>query len=233
MTNIYGIVRNKEKVTNRSPNCVANTVIYDIEEMYSLPLQFSTESSINALAHAVEALWAKDSNPIIELTCIKSIESIKTGLELLRENGLTHERGRYELILGAWLSGMTLGAVSMGVHHKMAHVLGGTFGLEHSRVHTVLLPHSIAYNASAAPKAIEIIKKCLGTTDAAKGVYDLAKKGNAIMSLKELGFKEEDIGKAASLIMTAQYDNPKPLNKEEIVSLLKDAYNGREPSVYW
>ncbi len=54
---------------------------------------------------------------------------------------------------GAWLCGMVLGATTMGLHHKLCHTLGGSFNLPHADVHTVVLPHALAYNADRPRRA--------------------------------------------------------------------------------
>ncbi len=60
---------------------------------------------------------------------------------------------RAEALYGAWLCGGVLGATTMGLHHKLCHVLGGTLGLPHAATHAVVLPHVLAFNAPAAPEA--------------------------------------------------------------------------------
>ena len=57
---------------------------------------------------------------------------------------------RSNALYGAWLCGAVLGEVSMGLHHKLCHALGGAFNLPHPAVHTIILPHALAYNAAAA-----------------------------------------------------------------------------------
>ena len=61
---------------------------------------------------------------------------------------------RSRALYGAWLGGVSLGAVGMALHHKLCHTLGGTFNLPHAETHTVVLPHAVAYNAEAAPEAM-------------------------------------------------------------------------------
>jgi maleylacetate reductase len=47
---------------------------------------------------------------------------------------------------GAWACGVCLGSVGMALHHKLCHVLGGSFALPHAQTDTVILPHAVAYN---------------------------------------------------------------------------------------
>lgn len=83
-------------------------------------------------------------------------------------------RGR--ALYGAWLCGSCLGATTMGLHHKLCHVLGGTFGLPHAETHTVVLPYALAYNAPAAPDAAAAVARALDATDAPRALRDLAER---------------------------------------------------------
>lgn len=74
--------------------------------------------------------------------------------------------------------------------------------MPHAETHTVILPHAVAYNAPYAKTAIDRISNalCLAQgTSAAQGLYDLSKDNGAPYSLKALGFKEEDLERAADI----------------------------------
>ena len=86
---------------------------------------------------------------------------------------------------------------------SQCHTLGGSFGMPHAETHTVILPHAVAYNAPYAEDAVARVAKALGVSNAAHGLFDLAKDNGAPVSLKELGFKEEDIEKAADIAAKA------------------------------
>jgi len=117
----------------------------------------------------------------------------------------------------------------MALHHKLCHTLGGTFNLPHAETHTVLLPHAVAYNASAAPEAMDRIARALGTDSAATGLYDLAKSLGAPLSLASLGMRREQLDQAAELAVQNPYYNPRPVTREGIRELLEDAFDGRRP----
>src|SRR3546814_1094306 len=76
--------------------------------------------------------------------------------------------------LGCWLAGSVLGAVSVALHHKLCHTLGGTFDMPHAQTHTAVLPHAIAYNAPATPDAMARASRALGGGDPATRLYELA-----------------------------------------------------------
>jgi alcohol dehydrogenase class IV len=119
----------------------------------------------------------------------------------------------------------------MALHHKLCHVLGGSFNLPHAESHTVILPHATAYNAASSPAAMQRIARALGASSAAVGLYDLAKKLNAPLTLNELGMPEAGLDKAADIAVSNPYPNPRPLERTAIRQILDDAYHGRRPQL--
>jgi alcohol dehydrogenase class IV len=223
MTNILGETQDAAKVTKRDPKIQPETVIYDPDLLATLPPAFAATSGMNAIAHAVEGLYAIDGNPIVSLMAGEGIRALASALP----------RGKYghdEALYGAWLCGAVLGSVAMALHHKLCHVLGGAFNIPHAETHTVILPHATAYNAAASPEAMSRIRSALGSNDAAGGLYDLAKSLGAPLALKELGLPESALDKAADIAVANPYPNPSPLERTAIRKLLDDAYHGRRPA---
>jgi maleylacetate reductase len=168
MTPILGETRDGMKTTQRTPKVLPEVVIYDVDLTLGLPPAIAATSGMNAMAHAVEALYANDRNPVISLMAEEGIRSLARALPGIIDN--PHDReARADALYGAWLCGACLGAVGMALHHKLCHVLGGAFDLPHAETHTIVLPHAAAYNAPAAPDAMERIARALGVTDAARG----------------------------------------------------------------
>ena len=127
----------------------------------TMPPSLSATSGLNAIAHAVEALYARDRNPIISLMAEEGIRSLaRRAAEDQRRR--QRRRARTDALYGAWLCGCCLGAVGMALHHKLCHTLGGAFNLPHAETHAVMLPHAAAYNASAEPQAMARIARALG-----------------------------------------------------------------------
>jgi alcohol dehydrogenase class IV len=184
---------------------------------------------MNAMAHAVEALYAVDANPITSTMAEQAIAALARGLPRVMESPANLD-ARSDALYGAWLAGAVLGTVGMALHHKLCHTLGGTFDLPHAGVHTVILPHAAAYNAAAAPEAMARIAAALGSRDAPGGLFDLASGLDAPMSLAVLGMKESDLDRAADLAVASPYPNPAPITRERIRTLLDDAFHGRRPS---
>jgi alcohol dehydrogenase class IV len=139
------------------------------------------------------------------------------------------KEARSDALYGAWACGVTLGSVGMSLHHKLCHALGGAFDLPHAETHTVVLPHAMAYNATAAPGAMARLARALGVAHAPQGLFDLAKSLGAPTSLKELGMPASGIEQIVALAANSPYWNPAPLDAARLRTLLNNAYEGRPP----
>ena len=248
MTTIYGITEAGMKKTGKDPRILPRTVIYDPELTLTLPVGLSITSGINAIAHAAEGLYAVDSNPIMDLMALEGISALGRALPVIAKHGADSSavhpelvegveaallQARADALYGAWLCGIVLGNAGMALHHKLCHTLGGSFNLPHAETHTVVLPHALAYNAAAAPHAMQRIAKALGvdssTLSAAQAVYALAKNNGAPVALKDLGMKAEDLDKACDIAMQNQYANPRPLERVALRQLFQNAFDGVMP----
>lgn len=228
MTPIYGITEAGMKRTGNDARVLPKSVIYDPELTLSLPVGLSITSGINAIAHAAEGLYAKDTNPVMSLMAEEGIRALAQGLPGIRARSDDID-ARSKALYGAWLCGTVLGNVGMALHHKLCHTLGGSFNLPHAETHTVVLPHALAYNAAHAPEAMQRIARALGTDDAAQGVHELALTNGAPVSLRALGMQETDLDRAADLACANPYWNPRPVERAAIRALLQNAYHGTAP----
>jgi len=229
MTPIYGITEAGLKKTGRDVRVLPRTVIYDPELSLGLPLPLSVTSGINAMAHAAEGLYAPDANPIMSMLAEEGIRALAEGLPqiVLRADDLD---ARSQCLYGAWLCGTVLGNVGMSLHHKLCHTLGGSYNLPHAETHTVILPHALAYNAPAAPQAMQRIARALGSGDAAQGVHALARTLQAPLSLRELGMPHEELDRCTDIALQNAYANPRPLERAALRALLENAWHGHAPA---
>ncbi len=225
VTPIFGLTDSGVKRTGTDLRVLPRTVIYDAELTTTLPVGLSVTSGINAIAHAAEGLYAQDRNPVMDLVAQEGIRALAGALpKIVTAPGDIGARG--EAQYGAWLCGTVLGSVGMALHHKLCHTLGGSFNLPHAETHTVVLPHALAYNRGAAPKAMTKIAAALRFEDAALGLQRLACDCGAPQSLRALGLAEADLDRAADLACANPYWNPRPLDRPMIRGLLQDAFDG-------
>ena len=131
MTPVWGLTQGGRKRTGRDPRVLPASVIYDPELTLTLPVAMSVTSGMNAIAHAVEALYAPDATPVISLMAEEGVRALTGALPTLVRPRTTSTRAVVAQY-GAWLCGACLGATTMSLHHKLCHRLGGTLDLPHA-----------------------------------------------------------------------------------------------------
>jgi hypothetical protein len=94
MTNILGKTQDAAKITKRDPKIQPETVIYDPDLLATFPDRFAATSGMNAIAHAVEGLYAVDGNPIVSLMAEEGIHALAHAPPL-------GEKGHDEALYGA------------------------------------------------------------------------------------------------------------------------------------
>lgn len=228
MTPILGQTEAGRKTTLSSPKVLPETVIYDPELTVTMPSFIAGPSGMNAIAHAVEALYAKDRNPIVSMMAEASIRALGKALPVLMDEP-ANAGAHAEALYGAWLAGVCLGAVGMAIHHKICHTLGGTFNLNHADIHALMIPYTSAYNREAAPEAMARIAAALGTEDGPTGIYRLTQRAATWRSLAEMGLTQAALDKAADIAMQNPYYNPRPVTREGVREMLQAAFEGRAP----
>lgn len=178
----------------------------------------------------MEALYARNTNPIINLLAVEGTRALATSLPELVEHP-SSKSARYNALYGAWLCGTCLGSVGMALHHKLCHTLGGSFNLPHAETHTAVLPHAISYNAPKVPEAMKKLADALPESDgdAIRGLNVLLTKLKVHRGLKDFGMKEEDVDKAAEIAVSNPYWNPRDIEKAPIRELIRRVWAG-EPA---
>lgn len=229
MTPILGETADGTKRTLSSDKVLPSSVIYDVDLVLTLPPRMAGLSGMNAIAHAVEALYAKDANPIISMLAHEAIGTLAKALPKIIETP-DDTQARADALYGAWLCGTCLGSVGMALHHKLCHTIGGMFDLPHAETHCVILPHALTYNAPAIPDVIADLRATLGTDDPARTLFELGKTVGAPDGLKDVGMPEGKIDETVEKAMSNAYWNPRALEKEPLTKLIERAWSGAPPS---
>ena len=168
VTPVLGETAGGEKTTRSGPEILPDTVVYDVQLTTSLPWEVTVTSAVNAMAHAVEALYAPERTAASDDTAGESLTELVAGLRALSQAPGSLD-ARDHLLFGAWLAGTCLATVGMGLHRKLCHTLGGSFGLSHAPTHTVVLPYVMEFNRPAATEAIAAAGDALGVTACGPG----------------------------------------------------------------
>jgi maleylacetate reductase len=241
MTTVYGITHTDEnpprKVTVSDPKIAPRLVIYDPDLTLDLPPSLTASTGINALAHCIEALYSRTSNPLSSAAAVEGLRHINNALLGCFRDG-TNLDARSEMLLGSHLAGLSLVSVSMGLHHGICHVLGGTANVPHGIANAIMLPHAIRFNADAtaaqllpAAEAMKIPGNGNGPEEVveelAREIYSLIGVMDLPQHLREVGVREADLPRLAEIAFknhTVQ-NNPKPITSAmQLEALLRAAW---------
>lgn len=228
VTSILGQTEGGRKTTIRDAKILPEIVVYDPLLTLGLPVPMSVTSGLNAMAHAVEGLYAQDRNPISSLMAVEGLRAFARSLPRIIEAPENPE-ARSDALYGAWLCGTVLGTVGMALHHKICHTLGGSFDTPHAETHAIMLPHTAAFNAKAAQIELAPVAEIFGGS-VGGGLWDFAKAVGAPMALRDFGLVEADLDRAAAIAVENPYWNPRPIDHQSIRRLLQDAWEGGRPS---
>ncbi len=227
-TPILGQTENGVKTTMSDPKLRPDVVLYDAELVATLPTAMTVTSALNAMAHAVEALYAKDRTPATDALAMEGLTAFQRALPDVLANP-TDLDARGATQEGAWACGTVLGQVGMALHHKLCHTLGGSLNLPHAETHAIILPHAVAYNRPAATEELAPVAAMFGAEEPGLALWNFAKSLGAPLALKDLGVAESDLDRMADLATQNPYWNPREITKPGIRALLGRAWEGAAP----
>ena len=224
MTPIYGITEDGNKRTGRDERTRPLLVVYDPVLTWGLPRETTVTSLWNAMAHAVEALWAKDVDRATQITAEEALRLLATSLERLAVR-LDDEGAREDALEGAYLAGVAFADAGGGLHHKLCHLLGGMFGLPHAATHAVLLPHVVRFYREAAPEAMCAIARALGVMDPVFALERLA-RATVPLGFSALGMPRDGLTRVVEAVLASPSvpHSPRPLDRGALEELLAQAF---------
>ncbi len=229
-TPILGQTEGGRKTTITTPKVQPEVILYDAELVRTLPVGMTVTSALNAMAHAVEGLYAQNRQPISTLMALEGLRAFKSALPaVIADPGDLRARG--ETLYGAWLCGTVLGQVGMALHHKLCHTLGGSFDLPHAETHAIVLPHATGYNAAAVPDLLAPVAEIFGGASPGRALHDFARAMGAPLALRDLGLAEADLDSAADIATQNPYWNPRPVERGALRQLLQQAWAGETPAL--
>ncbi|GAA4431223.1 maleylacetate reductase [Georgenia halophila] len=253
-TDLWGLTDENRKTNGTDPAVLPRTVVYDPELTATMPSHLTISSGLNALAHCVDSLWAPSAGPPSTAFAVEGIRLLGQGLPGVLADS-TDLQARQRSQEGTYLAAAAFASAGSGMHHKICHVLGGAYNLEHAAMHAVVLPHVLGFNGPAAPEAADRVAIALdgagfgpdGGTNGLSGSDEpeQAAAANALATLQalynslgpstslgELGLRVEQVPEAARLALeTMPPSNPRPVTEEDLRALIGRAQAGERAVV--
>ena len=227
-TPILGQTEDGVKTTLTDRKVLPEVILYDPELVATLPVGMTVTSALNAMAHAAEALYARDKSEDSSQLAIDGLTSFVKSLPKVLQDP-EDLAAREETQRGAWACGAVLGRVGMALHHKLCHTLGGSFELPHAETHAIILPHAIHYNAQAVPGLLAPVTDLLDGSSPGMALWQFAKSMGAPLALRDLGLQAQDLDRVAEIATRNPYWNPREVTANGIRALLEKAWTGEAP----
>ncbi|MEM7341041.1 MAG: maleylacetate reductase [Actinomycetota bacterium] len=237
MTTIWGRSADGHKETGNDARVKPDTVIYDADLTVGLPASIAGPSGMNAMAHAVEALYGAGANPVIDAIAIEAARALAAGLPRLTSSD-ADANARTDVLYGAYLAGVALATGGTALHHKTCHVLGGMFGLDHGQMNAVVLSHAAAYNAPAIGPQLDRLAHAFAAAgrpvasgaEVPGALFDLAADIGCPTSLAEIGMPADRISEAARRVVVDAAANVIAPTEDAVTTMLTAAHKGERPT---
>jgi maleylacetate reductase len=226
MASTWSIGAGPDRMAGDDDQALPLTAVYDPDLTITLHPRTSAASGMNAMAHAVETLYGPDVNPIVEQHAAAAVALLGKNLPRIVDKP-GDIVARTDAMYGAWMAAAF--RAQAGIEHALAQRVRQAFGLDHSHCHAIFTPYAIAFNAQAAPRAMELIAGALGAKDAGRSLYDLNVRLGLPTGLAELGMKEADVPEAVELVAEANFVNPRRASRDDIKDLITQAFHGAPP----
>lgn len=217
------------------PHDIPVVAVVDPDMMSSMPKGLTASTGLDALTHAIEGYTTLGAWELADTLNLKAIELISRSLRSAVEND---PKGREDMALGQYVTGMAFSNVGLGVVHGMAHPLSAFYDTPHGVANAVLLPYVMEFNKDYTGEKYREIARVMGVEGvdemsqeeyrnaAIEAVRQLSKDVNIPQTLKEIGVKEEDLPALAQAAMAdvCTGGNPRPCTYELVLEVYKTAF---------
>lgn len=231
-----------EKAVLFSPLLYPRVSIIDPELTVTVPPDYTVDGGIDIICHVIEGLFTgEDNTPIQDRFAMSIIKTVMENIPPVLENPNNVE-ARANL---SWASAVALsGMINSGRGgsypiHALEHSLSGYYDISHGRGLALLLPVIMEYSFESRPvKYAMLAEELFDIHRDGQSDQELARKGieafkqflasiDRLLTLKDVGISDDARFEAMADDALRIYgengkylNNPKPLYKEDILSLL-------------
>lgn len=218
-----------------SEQLFADAILLDPELTLGLPPHVTAATGIDAMVHAIEAYTSRRlKNPMSDMVAIKALSLIANSIAVAVNDG-QNLSARADMLLGAMLAGQAFANAPVGAVHALAYPLGGIYHVPHGLSNSLVLPHVLKFNASAASELYDqLAKVILGATQAGQGAinlssyfYELAGSLGLQTSLKQMDIPESALPELAEQSMLQErllINNPRTVSYEQALDIYRQAF---------
>lgn len=197
-------------------------IVYLIPELtYTLSPRLTLSTGLDALAHAMEAYWAKATNPTVKTLALDAVQAIVKYLPIAVADP-SNKEARVQLLLASCTSGLAFSQTRTTACHSISYPLTYLYHIEHGFAVAMTLAQVAELNKKAVPD-LERLLDCFSSYNGIDTWLDTVCNGIVKLRLSEWGISETDIPTIVEHSFTKgrMDNNPVALTSEDISSILK------------
>ena len=231
-------IGDRKAFANGHPQLIPAGVILDPLLTSSLPPPVTAHTGLDALSHCIEGTLSTNATALTDLMAAQGIALIFGALRRAYASagsGAPDPASRAQMVLAAYMGGLTLNA-GMVLGHSIAYTLANRLHLPHGLSCAIALPYTLAYNRAAAGDRLAGLARAAGIDgeDIVSGVGRLCRDVGIPDSVRALGLERDRLPQLVDECLD-QYprpNNPRPLDRESLLSLYAAMWEGR-PAHEW
>jgi phosphonate metabolism-associated iron-containing alcohol dehydrogenase len=143
------------------PQTWPSVALIDPELMLSLPASVTLQSGLDALSHALEAIWNVNANPVSDTFAVAAARDILDTLPRLMQR-LNDVELRGRMALAALKAGMAFSNTRTALAHSISYEMTLRFGLPHGIACSFPLPMVLERALGQDPERDAVLVQALG-----------------------------------------------------------------------
>ena len=182
-----------KKYSLAHPRLFPEQALVDPDLMVTMPGKLTISTGLDALSHALEAIWNRNANPLSTELAVSAATGILATLPALAKD-LSARALRYEMAKSALIAGLAFSNTKTALAHSLSYPITLQHGLPHGLACSFSLPMIMASVIGQNPTTDQALKRIFGA-DLEAGVERFAalltELGVSIYS-KDYGIARED-----------------------------------------
>jgi len=194
------------------------------ELTYSAPKKLVLSTGLDALCHALEAFWAKPSNPVIKDVATIAALQIRQSLKNALKNPVDKE-ARTGMSRGATLAGIAFSNTRTTACHSISYPITMMYGVDHGFACALTLAQVAEINKAKVPEISRMLEEVFGCSENGLRTWldDVCGEIQPLR-LSSFGIKADDIPKIAQAAFTAgrMDNNPVDITQQQVIEILEN-----------
>jgi len=156
------------------PALYPQAAIVDPELTLTVPEETTVAAALDALSHAMEAIWNKNANPASDALAAQAISIVLSTLKGVLDSP-SEMPFREKLHYASMIAGLAFSNTRTAIAHSISYPLTGQLGMPHGIACSFTLPEIMKVNGEGNRERVDPIMRAVGCsslTDAVSIVYD-------------------------------------------------------------